>query len=114
MKKVFCMAIVALLAMSFTFTSCSKDEDGSDSLEGTRWSMSSSGNSIVLSFETAKLYKLEIYGPDVDDVAGIGTYTYSKPDVTLYDDEGDELYGTVNGNTLTLIIEGTGLILTKK
>jgi hypothetical protein len=114
MKKLFCLAIVALLAVSFTFTSCSKDDDDLDSLEGTTWSLSSSGTSMILSFKTAKLYKLEISIPGDEDISGTGPYTYSKPNVTLYDDAGDEMQGTVNGNKLTLDIGGIGLILTKE
>jgi hypothetical protein len=116
MKKLFCLAIVALLAVSFAFTSCGKDDKpDSESLVGTTWSMSSSGTSIILEFKTSKLYKIEILNFDDEDFSGTGSYTYSAPDITLYDDAGDELKGTINGNKLTLFLEdGLGLILTKE
>jgi hypothetical protein len=117
MKKLFYLVIAALLATSFTFTSCDKDDDILDSLEGTTWGFSQDGGSISLSFETATLYTLSISGSDIENISGIGSYSYSKPNLTLYlgiGDSAEKLHGTVNGNTLTLIIENVGIILTKK
>jgi hypothetical protein len=116
MKKLFYLAVAALLAMNVTFTSCSKDDDDPitpDSLSGTVWGFSAGSNSLTISFTSGMLYELSMSGPDVDDLSGMGLYTYSKPNLVLYDGD-DEIHGTVNGDKLTLVVEGVEVVLTKK
>jgi hypothetical protein len=116
MKKLFYLAVAALLAMNVTFTSCSKDDDDPttpDSLSGTVWGLSAGSNSVTISFTSGMMYELSISGPDLDDFSGVGLYSYSKPDLILYDGD-DQIHGTVNGNKLTLSVEGEEIILTKK
>ncbi|MDR1983610.1 MAG: hypothetical protein LBQ28_02150 [Prevotellaceae bacterium] len=114
MKKVFYLAIAALLAMSFTFTSCSKDDEVTtpDSLTGTSWGISAGGESVTLTFSTQSLFTFAYSGSEGEEIFG-GTYVYSKPKVTLSDGE-DEIYGTVDGNKLTLDFFGDELVLTRK
>jgi hypothetical protein len=119
MKKLFYLAFAALLAINFTFTSCSKDDEipTPDSLTGTVWTGSISGNSMTLSFETDILYKLTLSGPAVGNVEGMWFYSYSKPNLVLNlvsEDESEEIHGTVAGNKMTLDLWGTDFVLTKK
>jgi hypothetical protein len=120
MKKVFSLAIAALLAMSFTFTSCSKDDDDivtPDSLSETTWAVRLGDNSLTLSFRTEILYELSTSGPDLGDLEGMGFYTYSKPNLTLtlgMGDSAETIHGVVNGDKLKLTIEGEEITLTKK
>ncbi|MDR1347142.1 MAG: hypothetical protein LBJ63_01740 [Prevotellaceae bacterium] len=113
------MAVAALLAMNVALTSCSKDDevDAPDSLTGTTWVFSEGGNSLTVSFPTDMLYELSMSGPDIDEMDGMGFYTYSRPKVTLklgIGDDAEEIIGTVNGNKLMLTYEGDNLTLTKK
>jgi hypothetical protein len=98
MKKVFSVAITALLAMSLMFTSCSKEDEKEDTLDGTSWSFAAEDLEIGLSFTKSRFtmtFDIEGESETID-----GTYTYSKPKVTLVAGEGVELEGTVDGNKL--------------
>jgi hypothetical protein len=101
MKKVFSVAIIALLALSFTFTSCSKDDD--ETLDGTSWTYEAKNGEIRLSFTTSR-FKMTLDIEDEDSTTVNGTYTYSKSTskVILEDNEGTEVEGTVDGNKLRL------------
>ncbi|MDR1197722.1 MAG: hypothetical protein LBK94_01745 [Prevotellaceae bacterium] len=118
-KKLFYLAVAALLAMNVALTSCSKDDEPAvpDSLSGTVWGISSGGNSLTLSFVTEILYEMSASGPGLDELSGMGFYTYSKPNLILklsIGDDAEEIHGTVKGNKLTLIVEDFELVLTKK
>jgi hypothetical protein len=115
MKKLFCLAITALLAMSFTFTSCSKDDDEvatPDSLEGTIWMYSNGDRSLTLNFETFITVKMSIVNPTSGNTTSTGMYNYSKPDFTITFSDG-EVSGTVNGNKMTLYLDND-ITLTRK
>jgi hypothetical protein len=123
MKKLFYLAVVALLAMNVTLTSCSKDDDDEiatpDSLSETTWSVSAGGNSMTLYFINTFTYEVTLVGSIWEEAEGkfMGFYSYEKPDITLTLFGGEdkiELYGTVNGNKMTLIFEGDELILVRK
>jgi hypothetical protein len=120
MKKLFYLAVAALLAMNVTLTSCSKDDDNDsgapDSLAGTTWVFTAGGNSLTISF-TELLYELTMAGPDVENLSGMGFYTYTKPNVVLklgVGDEAEEIRGVVNGDKLSLTLAGDTIVLTKK
>jgi hypothetical protein len=117
MKKVFYLAVVALLAMSFTFTSCSKDDEvvTPDSLEGTTWAASGGGITVTLTFSTYTYTGVLSYPGYADDSYVDCLYTYANHVVILADDN-DMVWatGTVNGKKMTLTDGEDEVVLTRK
>jgi hypothetical protein len=115
MKKLLLLAF-AFLALSVTFTSCSKDDDTPDSLVGTVWSTTFTyeyegetyTNTITVSFKTATEYEMTYFDNNQIET---GTYVYVKPKVTL----DGIVEGTVKGNTMTVtLIQGVSQTFTRK
>ncbi|MDR2651460.1 MAG: hypothetical protein LBC68_03985 [Prevotellaceae bacterium] len=105
MKKLLLLTF-AVLALSLTFTSCSKDDETPetpDSLVGTEWTSTGTyTNTLKFTTETEVT---STYSDD--DKVDNGTYEYEKPNVTityLDEDEGISievtLEGVVNGNKM--------------
>jgi hypothetical protein len=123
MKKLLLLAF-AFLALSVTFTSCSKDDDTPDSLVGTAWFLSVTVGEVTstttLNFTTATEFTSTASFSDSDedeDEVETGTYVYAKPKVTLTfasDDIEEPVVGTVNGNKMTFTDQETTITFTKK
>ncbi|MDR1808791.1 MAG: hypothetical protein LBR34_00070 [Prevotella sp.] len=122
MKKLFSsIFLVGLVAV--LFVSCEKDDDkvnAPDSLAGTAWLFEDKtetdengveiGVAVELDFVSASKVDINILvgGVKADSFAvsgfPVGTldYTYSKPNVTIIDEDGDTLTGKVDGDKLTI------------
>ena len=128
MKKLKVLSI-ALIGMSVAFSSCSKDEkdkvNAPDTLTGTSWLYEGEVDGVhiglELDFKTANACELAVMaGVEAEDVIavvggslGTGTYTYTKPNVTIKID-GDEAKGVVDGNKLTLTIDDDQVVFIKE
>jgi hypothetical protein len=98
MKKLLFFAF-ALMALTITFTSCSDDDEKTpDSLVGTTWVLTLLDETTTFSFTTSTAFTISY--SDEDDVDA-GTYSYSKPNITINILGGSPLTGTVDGNKMT-------------
>jgi hypothetical protein len=126
MKKLFYLTF-ALLVLSFTVVSCSKDDEVAtpDSLTGTEW-VGTIKITAAVEFNVQATLKFTsdteftITSAIVPAVPGIegsevsGTYTYVKPAVTFLDKNDESYTGTVSGNKLTTTLLDTSIVFTRK
>jgi hypothetical protein len=113
-----------LFILTVTCSSCEKDDDNvnaPDSLTGTAWLYETDETvttqngvevavAVELDFVSATKVDINILvGGVKGDIyaisgftAGRFDYTYSKPNVTIIDEEGEKLTGSVNGNKMTI------------
>ncbi|MDR0419834.1 MAG: hypothetical protein LBH30_00035 [Prevotellaceae bacterium] len=110
MKKIFYLAF-ALLALSFTLTSCSKDDEAvtPDSLTDTTWVTTLTDEdgsvTITLKFITNSEF-IQITSAVGEEDEEVGVYTYNKPTVRLIFDGENEVTGKVSGNKMTFTEQG--------
>lgn len=124
MKKNLFKVLFLVCSMALVFTGCKDDDDDKvnapDSLVGTSWLYDTDetttvngvevGVGVEINFETATSGNIAILvGAESDDAiaidgfeAGTFTYTYSKPNVTLTDEDGEKITGKIDGNKLTI------------
>ncbi|MDR3286485.1 MAG: hypothetical protein LBT27_03480 [Prevotellaceae bacterium] len=103
--------------MSFTFTSCSKDDEvvTPESLVGTTWVVSAEGMTITLTFSTSTYTGVMTYPGDPDESMTNCLYTYVSH-VIILADENDMVWATgkVDGNKMTLTDGEYEVVLTMK
>jgi hypothetical protein len=117
MKKFLFLAF-ALLALNFSFTSCSDDDDvnAPDSLVGTSWKaevvLEGETFSTIITFDSPSTVLFQ-YNDDEDDDE-IAYYTYSKPTVTITMEGDEPRTGTVNGNKITFTEAGVSVVFIRQ
>ena len=87
-------------------SSCSKDKDSSDSLEGTTWKATVPDDDWVgtITFVDNTSYTfMDSEGGNTHHYSG--TYSYNKPTITLWFD-GEKFTGTISGNKATITMWG--------
>lgn len=119
MKRIISFLVVAMTVIAAcSLTSCTKDEaKSSDSLSGTTWVADAIIVKATIKFtsDTKVKYSTEMAGTPIVEMEG--TYTYSKPTVTLkmsYQGQSATLVGTISGNTLSMTEEGETVVYTKQ
>ena len=99
------MLFFFVLVTGLCFTSCKKEKE--DFLVGTTWVCNDYGDVYTLKFITDSRFTVEERWKrndgNYDTYQDAGTYTYSKPVITIYyDGESDSVTGTINDKTLIL------------
>ena len=110
MKKFLVMlAAAAVLAVaSLSVSSCTK----ANPLVGTTWTSAPVyGTMFTVSFTTESMCSFSVMA-DGDYDHGMGTYTWSKPTVTVMV-EGMVITGTVEKKTMTAFIDGDPVVFTR-
>lgn len=96
-----------LVAISLLIVSCSKDMG---SIAGSKWIYVENEHSLTLSFVTESTCVIIM-----DSQAAQATYTYDKPNVTIYPNTGaGPIRAIINGKQMTLYIDNDSVILTKQ
>ena len=109
MRKLSIFFAVAVFA-TIGFSSCENN-----SLKGTSWKSEVQGDEyVIFRFPTATVCEMDFYFDNEVDDTDKGTYTYSRPNVSI--DLGfDATYiGTVKGNKMTLTHEDGGVLTVTK
>jgi len=95
-KLLFLTACVSL----FLLTACSKNDSAPTSLTNTSWKYSASGSTQVLKFTSATAGTYTINSSSVSF-----TYTYSSPNISIKESNGDKLDGDFTSTTTLNIVQ---------
>lgn len=120
--KLFLVAMIATIAV--TATSCSKSEDSDEkspeSIGETEWIFNQEGEFVLYFSKTTTQCHISQSGGNL-----LGTYSYTKPNVTIsfpksVGNTSTGLYktntnyvATVSGNKLTISVNGKNMVFTK-
>ncbi|MTK51836.1 hypothetical protein [Paludibacter sp.] len=95
-KLIFLTVCVSL----FLLTACSKTDSAPTSLINTSWKCSTSGNIQVLKFTSATAGTYTVNSSSV-----AFTYTYSSPNISIKESNGDKLDGDFTSTTTLEIVQ---------
>ena len=113
MKKLMYLVILTLLVS----VGCSKDLTSPDGLKDSVWISSQVEDSlevtITLTFTTETDFNIVFSFLEESDSV-IGTYIYSHPTINFSVSGESDLIGTVNGNNITIIDDGSVFVFVKQ